>query len=180
MITMHSIDVIVNNYFFLIRTSLMTDFMSFVSNLFEVSLHFILIIFFVALLIYLLKGQHYTILFLLSLSVCTVIVYFSKFFFDVPRPVYGLILESTQSFPSFHAAISTVFFIMLMYIFDGHFKNQWRVIFNILCITSIFLVALSRLYLGVHWFSDVLGGIIIGALISYLFILIFRRSNMIE
>src|SRR3989344_1627874 len=69
---------------------------------------------------------------------------------------------------------STIFFVILIYIFDSCFRSRGRVIFNTICLSGIMLVAFSRLYLGVHWLSDVLFGIILGVLISYISIFIFK------
>jgi len=41
----------------------------------------------------------------------------------------------------------------------------------------VLLVSFSRVYLGVHWFSDVLGGMILGGAISWVFISLFKRSK---
>ena len=152
----------------------MTEFMLLVTNLFEVSLTFVLMILFVALLIYVVRGLHHAILFLFSLGAGTVIVYLFKLFFNVPRPLGGVVFESTSSFPSYHAAISVIFFIMLMYIFDSKLKSFGRILFNLFCIVSIFAVSLSRVYLGVHWLSDVLVGIVLGSIVSYVCIKTFN------
>ena len=180
---MHSVDIFVNNYFSLAQTPVITKFMFFVTDLFEISVHFIVMILLVALLVYFLRGFRHSELFLLSLGAGTIIVYFSKFLFNVPRPLGGVVFESTQSFPSYHATMATIFFIMLMYIFDDYFKNFWRVVFNTFCIIFVFLICLSRLYLGVHWFSDVFAGVILGSFVSYISIKIFslyRSKSVLE
>ena len=155
----------------------MTEFMLFVTNVFEVSVYFIAGILLIALLVYFLRGFRRAVLFLFSLGIGTIIVYFSKFFFNVSRPLGGVVFESSQSFPSYHATIATIFFIILMYIFDDYLNKFWRVVFNAFCIACIFLVAMSRLYLGVHWVSDVFAGIVLGSFISYLSVIIFKKCN---
>lgn len=62
------------------------------------------------------------------------------------------------SFPSGHAQGTTTFWGTLMFKYN-------RKCINILGIASIILVSLSRLYLGVHWPVDIIGGILIAVLI---------------
>jgi len=62
------------------------------------------------------------------------------------------------SFPSGHAQGTTTFWGTLMFKYNKKF-------INILGIASIILVSLSRLYLGVHWPVDIIGGILIAVLI---------------
>lgn len=67
----------------------------------------------------------------------------------------SLIPESGSSFPSGHAAL---FFALAMVIF---FRNRkWGIWFFILALVN----GLARIYVGVHWPLDILGGIVIGTL----------------
>ena len=79
------------------------------------------------------------------------------------RPLDGLIAESGYSFPSGHATIATVFFCFLMYTFYDQIENEvLQYLFVLGNILLILLVGFSRLYLHVHWFSDVLAGFCLG------------------
>jgi undecaprenyl-diphosphatase len=88
-----------------------------------------------------------------------------RFFYNSPRPfdILGfmpLIGESGSSFPSGHAAW---FFALAMVIF---FRNRkWGTWFFVLALVN----GIARIYVGVHWPLDVLGGAVIGIL-SALFI----------
>lgn len=175
---MHTIDIFVQNYFFSIRTVYLTEFMYLLTILFDFSIPFILIILSLTLLVYMVRNFRYAVLFISSLAISGIAIYFLKFIFDISRPLGGVMGVFGQSFPSWHATIATVFFIMLMYIFDDYFKGFWRTVFNVFCIIMVITVAFSRLYLGVHWLSDVLGGIILGVLISYFSVRIFRNSSL--
>ena len=115
--------------------------------------------------------------FLFSLLSVTIITLLFKYLFGVARPIGGIVQTSGLSFPSFHSSISTTLFVMLMYIFDSHMGGVKRVVFNTFCIISIIFVALSRVYLGVHWLSDVFGGIVLGVLVCFVSIRIFKRYN---
>jgi undecaprenyl-diphosphatase len=85
-----------------------------------------------------------------------------------PRPVYAaaLLQTGTWSFPSGHAMGSLVGYGMLAYILMLAFKGKRPVqtLIAVLAGTLIFAIGLSRLYLGVHYFSDVLGGYAAGLL----------------
>ena len=75
-------------------------------------------------------------------------------------PVY---IEDSFSFPSNHAAVALAMFGFLAYIFIKNIKNiklKYWIIFSALLIISA--IGFSRMYLGVHYASDVLGGYAIG------------------
>lgn len=173
---MNSIDVAVQSYLVSMRTQGATEFMYFLTTVFDLSVRFILLALCVSVLIYLIRGKRYAVLFLSALTVGGVIVYFMKSFFNVDRPADQVIGAFGQSFPSYHATIVTIFFGMMMYIFHDKLKVYSRIIFNSLSIIIIAFVSLSRLYLGVHWLSDVTTGILMGFLICFVFIKIYDKS----
>lgn len=80
----------------------------------------------------------------------------SKTIVASPRPLNGLILEQGNSFPSGHVTSTIVFFGMLAF-----FAIQNRKTISKLCLAAItpvlaVIVAFDRIYLNVHWLSDVL------------------------
>lgn len=72
---------------------------------------------------------------------------------------------SDGSFPSGHTLHYTIFYGFLIFIVASNFRPSWRrtVVLVILAI-PLALVGLSRVYLGEHWVTDVVGGYLIGAL----------------
>lgn len=71
----------------------------------------------------------------------------------------------TYSFPSGHVLHYTVFYGLLFFIVAVNFKPSWqRTVLLVVLALPIALVGLSRVYLGEHWASDVLGGYLVGAL----------------
>ncbi len=174
---MNSIDIFIQNYFSLVRTDSLTGLMLFVTHLFDASIYFAIIVFCVCLTIYLFRNLNYIILFISALLFGAVTGYLLKSVFNVNRPLGGVIVEAGKSFPSNHAIIATIFFIMLMYIFDDYFESTSRIIFITLCVLGILVVAFSRIYLGIHWTSDILGGLAIGTVVSYISVVIFRYRN---
>ena len=86
-----------------------------------------------------------------------------NYFLRIRPQFYPLINMSDYSFPSGHAMNSLVFYVALSYMFFTISKN--RRLFLIMRATSIFLsllIGISRIYLGVHYPSDVLGGYMVG------------------
>jgi len=88
-----------------------------------------------------------------------------KLAFHRARPDVAFYIENTFSFPSGHATISIAFYGFLTYILFRRFK-KWKYKINALFfgIVVILAIGLSRLYLGVHFFSDVWSGYLLGAL----------------
>ena len=172
---MNSIDTSIQIFFAGVRTPDLIEFFYLLTVLFDLTIYFVLLVVFVAILIRLVRNSTHAVFFLLTMTTGAVAVYLLKIFFNTSRPLDPVFNAFGQSFPSYHAALSTVFFIMLMYIFDDYFVGVPKKIFHLLCIVAVFLVSFSRIYLGVHWFSDVFFGVLVGGVISYLAILIFRR-----
>ena len=88
-----------------------------------------------------------------------------KLFFDRARPSvfeWGTHAASS-SFPSGHAMSATVVYGTVAYLLARLQKHRWaRAVTLLLAVVLVVLICLTRLYLGVHYPSDVLGGIIVG------------------
>ena len=82
-----------------------------------------------------------------------------KIFFGRARPIlWERVVDVGQySFPSGHAMISLVIFGMIGYLLTSKFP-QWRGWIISLTIILVIGIGLSRLYLGVHWPTDILAG----------------------
>ncbi len=89
-----------------------------------------------------------------------------------PRPTeYRIIQETGYSFPSGHSMISMAFYGYLIYLIYKYVKNKYIKWISISLLSILIcLIGISRIYLGVHYTSDVLGGFLIS--ISYLVIYI--------
>ncbi len=100
----------------------------------------------------------------IAVGATTVSGFFLKHMFAVPRPEDALVLVPLSgSFPSGHAATATIFFGALLYALWRNLKNrQLEYLSMVLGVVLVFLISVSRLYLGVHWLSDVLGGVALG------------------
>lgn len=92
-----------------------------------------------------------------------IITFALKIFVARPRPIDGLLIENDFSFPSGHATIAMAFFGVLIYVVSTHTHSfRGRQICIFIAVTLIFLIGVSRLYLGVHYLSDILAGYLVG------------------
>lgn len=80
-----------------------------------------------------------------------------KYVFERARPDLWeqLVVETSYSFPSGHAMISSALGIAIIIVF---WKTRYRIAASIISISYILLVGFSRLYLGVHYPTDILAG----------------------
>jgi undecaprenyl-diphosphatase len=79
------------------------------------------------------------------------------------RPLNSLVTDSGFAFPSGHTAGSIVFFGLIAYFAWQKWKTpKPRALVGTLCVTTSTVVGFDRLYLNFHWFSDVLGGVMLG------------------
>lgn len=97
---------------------------------------------------------------------------------DRPRPVWPDPVDSAHyaAFPSGHAMTATVVCGLLLWLLHRHGTSRtlWRTALTV-AVVSVLGVGLTRVWLGVHWPSDVLGGWLLGALLVVLATLAHRR-----
>ncbi len=86
------------------------------------------------------------------------------------RPIFThLVKESGFSFPSGHAMVSFCFYGLIIYLIHKSNLNNKKT-YELLLSLIIFIIGLTRIYLGVHFFSDIIGGFVFGLLYLSLFI----------
>lgn len=113
----------------------------------------------------LLRKKREIIFFLMALISGEISKELLKFLIHRPRPDtnFFLIFESGYSFPSGHAVMSIIFYGMVGYFVYKLCQRKWqKIILSAAIATLIFLIGLSRVYLGVHWASDVIAGWLLG------------------
>jgi membrane-associated phospholipid phosphatase len=109
-----------------------------------------------------------------------IIVWLIKLLVNRPRPDIELvqIMEGTigSAFPSMHVACATVICGFLLYLAPRLVKTpavMW--LLRALLIALIIFTGVSRIYLGAHWASDVVGGLFLGGLLLYPAIVSYNR-----
>jgi undecaprenyl-diphosphatase len=115
---------------------------------------------------------------LLSLAVNPVL----KLLVDRPRPTEDLVIiwrdAEGVGFPSGHAFTAIILFGLLYYLAPTIIPWKRAVpLLRLSCIMLIILMGISRVYLGAHWPSDVLGGFLVGGIMLMLLIHLHRRYS---
>ncbi len=98
---------------------------------------------------------------------------------DRPELTSRLVAESGFSFPSGHATTAfTAFGILSVVIYFSHKIPQQIKFFSIVFLSAFaLLVGFSRLYLGVHYFTDVAAGAIVGLTATYIFYYLKSKNH---
>jgi undecaprenyl-diphosphatase len=120
----------------------------------------------VVIVIFLTKRKHrresfiFSILLLMGMTTTIIL----KILLKVPRPhISALVVENSYSYPSGHALNSLLFYGIISYFIYHFTKNRTTsILVSILATILIFLIGISRIYLGVHHPSDVAAGFIAG------------------
>ena len=114
-----------------------------------------------------------------NIVIITVLNQLLKRILQRPRPTeFRLVEEKGYSFPSGHSMVSMAFYGYLIYLIYRYIKNKY-VKWTLITILNILicLIGISRIYLGVHYTSDVLGGFLLS--ISYLVIYISSIKKLL-
>ena len=105
--------------------------------------------------------------------------YIIKIIFQRPRPeILRLIEESGFSFPSGHTMAATALYGILIYlILKSELNKNLKIISASILSLMVFSVGLSRIYLGVHYASDVLGAFLISIILLLILISINEKKE---
>lgn len=120
-------------------------------------------------------GMHLTIVTALS-GILNILL---KNAFGRTRPLLEqLVYEDSFSFPSGHSMATATIYSMLIYLSCKYIKNKkTKYIINTILGILIFLIGISRVYLRVHFFTDVLAGWSLGIVITLVYSLILEKIS---
>ena len=118
----------------------------------------------------LVKNRKISFSIILNLVIATILNIILKNIVQRPRPdEYRLITETGYSFPSGHSMVSMAFYGYFIYLTFKYLKNKkLKVLLITFLSILIILIGITRIYLGVHYTSDVIAGFLIS--ICYLII----------
>lgn len=100
--------------------------------------------------------------FFIAISLSVWLVWFLKYSIAHPRPDFSIITAYGPSFPSAHTALATTYFLFFLRFMRTQKDLFRKYVHQVFCVLAPLTVGMSRLYLGVHWLSDVLAGFCIG------------------
>ena len=157
-------DARINNFLLLFRSDYYIKIFSAIT-LFGRSYTIVSLLIILSLLFWLWQKKSYIIPILITLGGASLLSFLSKLAFHRARPPFPVYLEDSFAFPSGHATIAMATYGFVTYFLLRNTKKLFsKILILLLGLLIIFLIGLSRLYLGVHYLSDVLAGYLLGAL----------------
>lgn len=137
----------------------MTDFMKFITSLGSGLILIIISLVSLCVCWRNIKYSFYSKMIAVNLAAVSILNETFKVVFHRERPdILRLVEAGGFSFPSGHSMISMSFYGFIAYLFYVNMKSRWKYLTASLFSILILLIGLSRIYLGVHYTSDVLAG----------------------
>lgn len=130
--------------------------------------------------IFLIKNKKYSKLIALNLILVFVLNRILKWIIRRPRPErLQLVLEKGYSFPSGHSMVAFGFYGFLIYLIYKNFENK-KIRYPLIVALSLLIlfIGISRIYLGVHYVTDVIGGFIFAFLYLVVFVKYFCKKQI--
>lgn len=131
--------------------------------------------------LFIIKDKGYFMNISLNLALAFILSVLYKNFIKRERPSVSLIKKpSDYSFPSGHTMCSVAFYGFLIYLVNKNIKNKYiKISLNILFSLVILIVPFTRIYLGVHYLSDVLMGALLGFISLMMYINYIEKENIL-
>lgn len=126
----------------------------------------------------LIKDKKYFKIFLFANVIGVILNSILKLLIHRPRPTNTLLLavETSYSFPSGHSIMSMIFYGLLIYYVIKFVNKKWLKTFLVATLSLIiFSVGLSRIYLGIHYATDVVGAYLLGIIYLIIFIKLLNK-----
>lgn len=165
------IDNMVYNFIHQFESPALTKFFTYITDLISMpAICFVCLVF--VLISIANKSYKYCPFMVANLGLILILNFILKQIFARPRPDLMLVQEFGYSFPSGHAMVSMAFYGLFIYIlFHSKIKKIIIYLLSLIILILIMLIGVSRIYLNVHYFSDVLAGFAI----SIIYLILFTR-----
>lgn len=168
---MHSVDEGVQAFILHIRNSKLTNVFTVITNiggayaLLSISV----------LLLLIKRDKKISLMIAINLAMVFITSQIFKFIFRRSRPAEIFLVNATgYSYPSGHMMVSSAFYFYILYLINKKVKNKIiKVIIFIFTVLLVFLIGFSRIYLGVHYTTDIIGGLIL----AILYLMIYIKST---
>ena len=157
-------DIRIENLFFVFRTHILTNIFTWITLLGKSQIIICFIVISGA-LFWLWRKKYYVLSLVIAVIGSEAFTYLGKLAFHRPRPELAVYSEHSFSFPSGHATVAVAFYGFVGYVLM-RLVQSWNKKVNILFTTILIIIAIgfSRVYLGVHYISDVWCGYLVGAM----------------
>ena len=168
--TIEPLDNATSSFIISIHSPELTNTMNIITN---ISGSYALIVF-TTLFIILIKKKKYPLAITINLIAVFITSQLAKAIVERDRPLDMLVSAPGYSYPSGHSMVGLAYFSFLSYLVIKYIPNKIvKIILPIVFTITILLVGFSRIYLGVHYLSDVLAGFLLGAIYLIIFINIY-------
>jgi membrane-associated phospholipid phosphatase len=169
-----SLNVAVNSWATSIQTSSFTPVAVMISGVFDTDI-LLPISLVVALALFFSDYREYSPLLIGSMGGNAAILLMAKTLVQSPRPTDALVYDPSYSFPSGEVTSCIVFFGLLAYlIWQWWSSSGAKQSCGMLFVAIVPVVGFDRIYLNVHWFTDVLGGCLLGVFWMTFSVLVFQ------
>jgi len=175
--TAQTFDTSINSAIQNIQSPVLIKFSAIIGLIFDTKF-LIVVILILALYHFIKKSEKDALFSIITISLGASMVYILKEIVQRARPLNILITETGFAFPSGHATMSLIFFGIITYlIFKNRKSKTLKQTTLVVSILAVLIIGLSRLILNAHWFTDILGGFALGAVILTICILFRKKLN---
>lgn len=159
-------------------SNLVTNFYKVITFLGSTEFIIFLCIFFLILFI-ILKKKNYGLLICCVLIISTIMNNLLKIIFARERPdVIKLVIEDSYSFPSGHTmAAASMYGILMFLVLKSNMNKRLKILLSIILGIIPVLVALSRVYLGAHYITDIMGAFLVSIILLLIEIYIIDKKK---
>jgi undecaprenyl-diphosphatase len=172
-----SLDIAINSFMQTIENPLFTQISKFIDFIFEPMLLIMVGLIISFYLFY--KGlKKEGIVFTVSMIIMGGLMQLFKELFMRTRPLNSIISVSGYALPSGHATASIVFLGLIAYLIARNKSLQIKILSYVIAGIVILFTGLSRVYLRVHWMTDVLMGFLLGGIILLVGIIILEKKGL--